>query len=270
MKNKSLDAKKRARRFEFGDGGSIQRRRTEITPARMCFFEDELDGKGSVSGKIVTCKGWLLELLELKSGEIFFKSGNREIRPAANRFGIFYAPFSIIELSFKNARGKLIGIAGSEALPEKFLRAPFIFETAFDEKPAIAADVEKILRAGTNFQTIETNPRASLISLKAKKLIDENYRVYPSIARIAARLKVSHEHLSRQFKHDFGMTPSAYLREIRVSDATFRLARGEEIIDVSNEVGYNDLSRFYKQFRQTTNASPGVCQKQISQIFNEK
>lgn len=270
MKNKSLDAKQRVRRFEFGDGGSIERRRTEILSARTCFFEDVFDGEGAFEGKIITCSGWLLELYELDAGEIFFKSGEREIRPATARFGIFYAPFSLTHLCFKNANGKVFGVAGDEALAAKFLRAPFIFETTFSGKPSGAEEVEKILNSGTNASPVEANPHASLLSLKTKKLIDENYHVYPSIARIAARLKVSHEHLSRQFKHDFGMTPSAYLREIRVSDATFRLARGEEIINVSGDVGYNDLSRFYKQFRQTTKTSPGVCQKQISQIFSEK
>jgi AraC-like DNA-binding protein len=270
MKNKSLDSKKDERRFEFNEGGIIKRRRTEFLPAKTCFFEDEFDGKGFLAAKVITCAGWLLELFELKSGEVFFKSGDREIRPKTNCFGIFYAPFSFTQPCFNDAKGNLIGIAGSESLPAKFLRAPFIFENDFAGKPAGAADVEKILNSGSHFQTIEINPHASLISLKAKKLIDENYHVYPSIARIAARLDVSHEHLSRQFRRDFGMTPSAYLREIRVSDATFRLARGEEIINVSGDVGYNDLSRFYKQFRQTTNHSPGVCQKQIIKTLSEK
>jgi YesN/AraC family two-component response regulator len=35
--------------------------------------------------------------------------------------------------------------------------------------------------------------------------------------------------------------------------------RGEAIIEVSGDVGYNDLSRFYKQFRKSTAASPGFC-----------
>jgi AraC-like DNA-binding protein len=90
-------------------------------------------------------------------------------------------------------------------------------------------------------------------------LIDENYLAYPSMARIAKRLGVTHEHLSRQFKRDFTMSPSAYFRQLRVADVPLRLARGEEIIQVSQEVGYNDLSRFYKQFRKTTNTSPGAC-----------
>jgi AraC-like DNA-binding protein len=56
------------------------------------------------------------------------------------------------------------------------------------------------------------------------------------------------------------MTPSAYLRQLRVADATFRLSKGEPIIEVSGDVGYNDLSRFYKQFRRQTTKTPGFCQ----------
>jgi AraC-like DNA-binding protein len=99
-----------------------------------------------------------------------------------------------------------------------------------------------------------------LLSLKAKRLIDENYLSFPSIARVAGRLGVTHEHLSRQFKRDFEISPGAYLHQLRLADAPLRLARGEEIINVSQDVGYNDLSRFYKQFRKTTKTSPGVCQ----------
>lgn len=270
MKGKSLNSKNSDRRFEFGDGGVIERRKTEVLPTKTYFFEDEFDGKGFLDAKVVTCSSWLLELFELESGEIFFMSGEKETRPTTNRFGVFYTPFSLTQPCFRNAKGHLTGIAGYESLPAKLMSVPFMFDTTFTGKPADALDVEKILNSGLNPQPVEINPLASLISLRAKRLIDENYHVYPSIARIAARLNVSHEHLSRQFKHDFGMTPSAYLREIRVSDATFRLAQGEEIINVSQDVGYNDLSRFYKQFRQTTNASPGVCQKQISQIISEK
>jgi AraC-like DNA-binding protein len=269
MKAKPLALKKSERRFELEDGGVITRQTTEFLPDKTYFFEDELDVKDYLEAKVITCSGWLLEIFELESGEIFFASGAGEIHPRTNRFGVFYSPFSFTQPCFRNAKARLFGIAGRGDLPAKFLSKPFIFETDFTGKPANAADVGKILNAGANPQVIERNPLASLISLKAKRLIDENYQIYPSIARIAARLNVSHEHLSRQFKHDFGMSPSAYLREIRVSDATFRLAQGEEIINVSHDVGYNDLSRFYKQFRKTTNASPGRCQKKVSRIIPE-
>ena len=108
-----------------------------------------------------------------------------------------------------------------------------------------------------------STPDLSPVSSKTKRLIDDNYLIYPSIARIAERLKVSHEHVSRQFKKDYGLTPSAYLHKLRVAEATFRLSKGEEIIDISLDVGYNDLSRFYKQFRKATRTSPAVCRKQV-------
>ena len=120
-----------------------------------------------------------------------------------------------------------------------------------------------ILAAGVDRQSIDFNPEASKLSREAKQLIDDNYLAHPSIARVAKRLGVSHPHLSRQFKSDFGMTPSDYLRKLRVADAPLRLARGEQIIEVSEDVGYNDLSRFYKQFRKTTNTSPGVCKTML-------
>ena len=37
-------------------------------------------------------------------------------------------------------------------------------------------------------------------------------------------------HLSRQFKRDYGLTPSAYLRQLRVADAPLRLAAGQPIV----------------------------------------
>jgi AraC-like DNA-binding protein len=118
-------------------------------------------------------------------------------------------------------------------------------------------------------QSIGVNSNPSLLSLRVKRMIDENYLIFPSIARIAERLKVSHSHLSRQFKRDVEMGPSEYLHHLRVAEATFRLATGEEIIDIAYEIGYNDLSRFYKQFRKNTKTSPLPRNPKIGPNLNE-
>jgi AraC-like DNA-binding protein len=196
----------------------------------------------------------------LKSGELFFISGDERVRPHTKCFGVFYPPFTISQPCFKNAKGRLVGVAATASLPGELMTAPIVFETSFSELPSSAKQAIEVIGSGKNRRSIEMNPKPSLLSLKAKRLIDANYLAYPSIARVAARLKVTHEHLSRQFKRDFQLSPSNYLRLLRVADAPLRLARGEEIINVSQDVGYNDLSRFYKQFRKTTNTSPGACQ----------
>ena len=136
---------------------------------------------------------------------------------------------------------------------------PLIFETDYDAPITSAGDAIIILDAARDKLSIELNSKPSLLSIKAKRIIDDNYHIYPSIARIAARLNVSPEHLSRQFKRDYEMSPSNYLHRLRMAEATYKLMKGEEIIDVSADVGYNDLSRFYKQFRKSTKTSPGNC-----------
>jgi AraC-like DNA-binding protein len=235
------------------------RRRTELLQDGAYLFQDEMEGGGDLTIRVITCAAWLLELIELRAGEICFLSGKQEIRPNSDCFGIFYPPFSITQPCFKNPGGRLLGVAATAALPKEVTRTPMIFELPALTPPRGVAEAIEMVRAGENRQPIEAYPKPSLLSLKAKRLIDLNYLVYPSIARIAERLWVTHAHLTRQFKLDFEMSPSAYLRQLRLADVPLRFARGEEIIEVSHDVGYNDLSRFYKQFRKTTNTSPGAC-----------
>lgn len=252
--------KKSDARSALDQGILPQRRKTENLPGGLYFFEDELDGNNVFQANIITCAGWLLELIDLESGEIFFQTGAKEIRPNAKRLGIFYPPFSITRPCFKNMKGFVRGIAGTTELPGKFAKNPIVFETNFCPSPKSIKQIIEIFDSSRNIQSVEAYPKPSLLSIKAKRLIDENYQAFPSIARIAGRLKVSHEHLTRQFKRDFEMSPNAYLHMLRIADATFRLSQGEKIINISGDVGYNDLSRFYKQFRKSTANSPGFCQ----------
>ena len=242
-----------------GDVTMKSQRRMELSSDGVWLLEDFMEIKGEGAMMFVMCDAWLLEFFELETGEFYFISGDENVRPRTKRFGAFYPPFAIVRVCFKDARGRWNGMAGTTNLPTEFSSSPFIFETD-TESPKNFEQLIKLLRSSRNRQSIEINPKPSLLSIKAKRLIDENYQIYPSIARIAARLKVTHEHLTRQFKRDFNMTPSAYLHQLRIADATYRLSKGEEIIEVSHEVGYNDLSRFYKQFRKATTKTPRYCQ----------
>lgn len=230
----------------------------ELLPDGSYSIEDEIAIDGEGVSPFIFGRGWLLEILDLNEGEFYFLSDGDEVRPRSGRFGIFYPRFTIIRSFVRNIKGSVRGV-GTVASTPGLPSAPFIFETDFDGPFTSAAQAVEILDACSRRQSIEMNSKASLLSLKAKRLIDENFLVYPAIARIADRIGVSHEHLSRQFKRDYEMTPSAYLHALRVAEATFKLSIGEEIIDISYDVGYNDLSRFYKQFHKKTRTSPAMC-----------
>ncbi len=219
-----------------------------------------IDGDGI--SPFVFGRGWLLEIIEIQSGEFYFFRDSVKIAAASPRFGIFYPPFSTVRSYVKDLKGVVQGVGHTALLPG-LPTHPVIFETDFRGRPTSANDAVNILTSAANIQSIEPKSDVSLLSIRVKRLIDDNYLDFPSIARIAKKLKVSHAHLSRQFRRDFEMSPNAYLHYLRVAEATFRLSIGEPIIDISHEVGYNDLSRFYKQFRKNTRTSPAVCREML-------
>jgi AraC-like DNA-binding protein len=216
----------------------------------------EIDGEGT--SHFAFGRGWLVEVLDVTGGEYYFISDGRKVQPAARRFGIFYPRFTLVRAGVKDIRGKVQGF-GSVRQPDALPETPFMFETDFGGEFTSIDEAVNVLRESRNRLSIEINTHPSIISLKARRLIDENFQLDPSIARIAARLRVSHEHLSRRFKRDYGLSPSAYLHQLRVAEATFLLSLGQEIVDISMDVGYNDLSRFYKQFRKQHGTSPARC-----------
>ncbi len=225
-------------------------------------ISDHIDIPGEGATEFIFGRGWLLEIVELTSGEYYFLSDRREVRSARSRFGIFYPRFTFVRAVAQNMKGVMIGVGSDETYPE-LPNSPFIFETDHRSLFTKVDEALDILRQARDRQAIDVCTNPSHVSRNAKRLIDENYLAYLSIARIAAKLKISHEHLARQFKKDYGLSPSSYLHKLRVAEATYRLSLGEEIVDISLDVGYNDLSRFYKQFRKATRTSPAVCRKQV-------
>jgi AraC-like DNA-binding protein len=249
--------------LNLDDSANIKaRRKLELLSSGTFLIEDDVKIKGSHIKTFMMCDAWLLELFELEEGHYSFMRGGEHVLPKTKHFGIFYPPFTIMRVCVEDIRGRSAGMAATTCLPEKFMTVPILFETAFTAPPKSVEQVEEILNSSYNPQSIELNPTPSLLSIHVKKLIDENYSARPSIAHIAMRLGVTHAHLTRQFNSDFGLSPSVYCHQMRITDATFRLAKGEQIIDIAQDVGYNDLSNFYKQFRKAKEQTPGYCQVQ--------
>jgi AraC-like DNA-binding protein len=250
-------------RLALEDGGALTRCSSGLLPDGAYWFEDRLELTGTLAPPIVTCTAWLLELYSLDEGEIAFHSGEASLRPDAAEFGVFYPPFAMARPELREPKGRMVGMAATAAVPADLPSSPVLFETTFSGRPGSAGEAFDIVRQGRRCQGIDAYPAAAALSRAAKKLIDENYQVSPGIGRVAARLGVAHAHLTRQFKRDFGLSPSSYLHQLRMADAPLRLARGEPIIDVSEAVGYNDLSRFYKQFNKRALTTPGNCQSMV-------
>jgi AraC-like DNA-binding protein len=243
-----------------GGGVVRSRRRVKTLAGGLVWIEEEMEVDGRLSGCVVSGGGWLFELHRLGAGEVYYVQDGARVGVGARRFGLLYAPHSITEIVFEDVRSRWVGVAAAGRVPHGRESLSALIEVGEGARASNPIEVLEALTAGRASRSIERCTRPSPLSLKAKRALDESYRdAGSSIAQIAALLKVSHAHLTRQFKRDYGMPPLSYRDQLRASDAMLRLSRGEKIIEVSADVGYNDLGRFYKQFRKLTHSSPGSC-----------
>jgi AraC-like DNA-binding protein len=199
-----------------------------------------------VSGPMVFGPDWLLEMLQSEGG--------------GSTLGLFWAPFAIIRdfpnlVSMRNVR--FVGFSMPTEPPAEWLTSSMTFDLG--DVPLAGSPQEFIALIRKPRPYLPMEGTASLLSKRAKSLISSGYRASLAISEVARHLGVSHAHLSRQFRQDFGLTPIQYLHRLRVSEAIGRLAQGEKTLDVGYDVGFNDTTRFYKDFRKVTGTSPAKC-----------
>lgn len=74
---------------------------------------------------------------------------------------------------------------------------------------------------------------------------------------IAALTHFSPYHFLRVFKNAMGLTPHAYLTQLRVDAARRRLSAGQPLAQVATETGFVDQSHFTRSFKRITGVTPG-------------
>ena len=78
-----------------------------------------------------------------------------------------------------------------------------------------------------------------------------------SLQDIASFLYVSKEHLSRQFKHEVGMTITQYINHVKIVEAKKLLdQQAQTVLDISVMLGFANSSHFSRVFKQDTGMTP--------------
>lgn len=91
----------------------------------------------------------------------------------------------------------------------------------------------------------------------AQMWIEQFYASDLTIDDLAAKLSVSHQTLTRRFKSALGMTPKAYMQQMRVVAAQKMLEyTSRSIDDVARMVGYSDTRIFRSAFHKHTGSAP--------------
>lgn len=237
-------------------GGSVRGRRWATRLAGgLSWIEEEMEVHGRLSGPFATGPGWIVERHLVTAGTVAYVQDGLRVPIRSRSFVLVYAPFAVTELVAEGLRTRWVGLAGESRAPAD---RPLLLEVPAGSSPRTPADMLALV-TGRDARAFDRCTEPSRLSAAAKAVLDDAYSSSATVASLAARLGVSHAHLARCFKRDFGMAPMAYRQALRASAAAARLSRGERIIDVSGEVGYEDLGRFYKSFRRALRVPPGRC-----------
>jgi methylphosphotriester-DNA--protein-cysteine methyltransferase len=135
---------------------------------------------------------------------------------------------------------------------------PLLIPGNLDQVPTSISAVLQLVDAADGTVAIGRARQPSPLALRAKAILDTEYGTTLTIARIARRMRASPAVMSRTFKLAYGMPPVRYRHHLRVMDALMRLAEGALPASVFQDVGFEDLSRFYKILRKVACAAPGA------------
>ena len=92
---------------------------------------------------------------------------------------------------------------------------------------------------------------------RARERLSAQVRLPPSLADLAADAGVSASYFARAFRAHTGLTPSGYVRSLRVQRARELLRGPLPLSIIAHELGYADQAHFTRQFRDAEGMAPG-------------
>lgn len=93
---------------------------------------------------------------------------------------------------------------------------------------------------------------------RARELFEARYDEDLSLADLARLTGLPRHHLIRAFRQETGLTPHAYLVDVRVRRARERLRRGETPSDVAAATGFCDQPHLTRAFKARFGITPGA------------
>lgn len=108
----------------------------------------------------------------------------------------------------------------------------------------------------------DSNTQYHLKIMEIMKFIEDNFSQHFSLDQLAEKFSYSSSYLSTLFKEKTGYTVTEYINSVRIKEAQNLLLKSQDnISQVAEMVGYNNLVHFGRNFKERTGLSPGDYRK---------
>jgi AraC-like DNA-binding protein len=169
---------------------------------------------------------------------------------APTRFVLAVPPRSILVMRFEQADVRAEGTGAVGALDGHLV--PAVEQMKAGTSPAAA-----IARPQRVLASLDPDRDVAPVLATARARLHDVIGALAPVRTVAAELELRPETLTRRFAATYGIEPKHYCHRARLFDAAVRLFAGASIVDAALDAGFNDLKRFYVQFRRLLDATPG-------------
>jgi AraC-like DNA-binding protein len=225
---------------------------------RLVRVRQRVEAKGGEPGADATGPYWVFAIVRVLRGAVRYIRGANLVTPPGPRFAIFMPPWSIV----RAAPGRCITFTDAVASPGPvFDGAPpraIAWRWPRQDGPATVDAIAAAVREAGETVEVSREVEPSSAARRLKRILDDAYCRPVPLSRLAAEAGVSPSIMTRRFKAAYGMPPVEYRHRLRVTDAVFRLAQGDAILSVMQDVGFGDSSRLYRHFQSLVCAPPGT------------
>ena len=90
--------------------------------------------------------------------------------------------------------------------------------------------------------------------------LEKNYQENISLEELSKKFDLNSFYIIRLFKSNLGITPHAYLLNIKINEAKKMLKASHSIVDVALECGFSDQSHFHRHFVKIVATTPKAYQ----------
>lgn len=199
----------------------------------------------------------------LKPGQIGIRT-SAGVRSFSGNVAIWFPMFSIIEWSISPGEVDWVGYLSTAKPPEGMPKKATLFNYTSLGLPNTKEEIFNFVNKSEKVALIEREIASTVLSEKIKKNIQLRFKENIFISDLAKEFGVSHEYISKSFKKCYGISP-VYLRtRLRIFSAIMSLLRGDDVTKVAMSCGFNDVSRFTKQFTKMMKVPPVAYLKNVN------
>jgi AraC-like DNA-binding protein len=207
----------------------------------------------------IDCYGnfWTFAFSNFSSDQVYLKTGGK-FTEVVGPCALITPPFSIIDWNMRPGQIRWYAFMSKAPYPTDMPQLASFFQLPENfVVPQTAHEIFSLIRNAPDLKIVEKQEAISSVALRTKQKIQETLGDTESLLSLAEELGYSHSVMTRYFKKNFEISPIDYRSRCRIFESMLLLMlREKNVTQAGFEVGFEDCSAFFRQFKRQTRVSP--------------